>query len=498
MMAMAKECASVTTDITTQGPAADSTSQLWRWSCTSLARAIRAREVSSREAVLSCLDRIEEVNGTVNALVEVNREEALNAADAIDQALRAGYDPGVLAGVPTVTKNNTDQIGHATTHSVTMFSDAMAEEDAPQIANLRRAGAVFIGRGNSPALGYRSFTNNDMYGRTLNPWDFSRTPGGSSGGPAVAVATGMAPLAQGGDLGGSNRYPAYACGIVGMRPTVGRVPSPFTLPGFDEALSSQLMTVDGPLTRSIADQRLALAAMSAHGDPRDLYYAAVPLEGEPLPWPIRVGLIRDVGVATPDAAVSAALDLAALELRSVGYVVEEIDVPMLAEAYRLWWFLCIKEFSLARNVVEQANDSGMIKAYESYQAVTSAWWDKEPDFEEYVAGYIRRGAIAKAMQQILVDYPLLLLPVSAEQPLDRDADISSLDSTERFMRANWAMMAISMVALPGLSVPMGLANGVPVGVQIVGRRFREDTMLDAGAFLEKHMAGLTPCDPSPA
>lgn len=286
--------------------------ELWRWTGIELARGIRTRQISSREAVESCLTRIEQVNLRLNALVEVSSEEALDMADGADRAVAAGEELGPLHGVPISTKVNSDQAGHATINGVAAFKDNIAEVDGPQVKQLRKAGAVFIGRSNTPAFSFRWFTNNDLHGRTFNPWNAGRTPGGSSGGASSSVASGMMPIAHGSDLGGSVRYPAYACGVVGLRPTVGRVPHWSGRTDADETLSVQSMTVHGPLARTVADLRIALDGMSGF-DPRDPFTVAVPLAsaGEALARPIRVGLLRDVGVATPQPPVNEALDTAA-------------------------------------------------------------------------------------------------------------------------------------------------------------------------------------------
>ena len=199
--------------------------ELWRWSATDLARAIASGKVSSREAVQSTLGRIAQVNPALNAIVQVLAEEALAAADVADAAVRAGYRLGPLHGVPTTTKVNVDQRGCATTNGVVEFRNVMATEDSPVVANLRKAGAIIVGRTNTPAFSHRWFTDNDLHGATYNPWDKNLTPGGSSGGAASAVAAGMGAVAHGNDFGGSIRYPAYACGIAGLRPTPGRIPA---------------------------------------------------------------------------------------------------------------------------------------------------------------------------------------------------------------------------------------------------------------------------------
>ena len=236
--------------------------ELWRWDAVRLAQAIRTRAVSSKEAVAACLVRLEAVNPRVNAVVETLAEEALTLAEGADRELAKGNLIGPLHGVPFTTKINTDQKGCATTNGVAAFTNLIAQEDSPSIANLRRAGAIAIGRTNAPEFSWRWFTDNELYGETINPWNRQRTCGGSTGGGAVAVATGMCPLAQGSDFGGSIRHPALCCGIAGIRPTLGRVPAYNATTG-DRPITAQFMAVHGPLARRIGDLRLARAAMAA-------------------------------------------------------------------------------------------------------------------------------------------------------------------------------------------------------------------------------------------
>ena len=190
-------------------------SELWQWTAAEMTKNIKARKISSREVVQSSLNRIAEVNPKLNALGEVYAEEALEAADRADRAVLAGEELGPLHGVPMSIKINSAEIGKATTNGVVAFQNNIAIDDSPHVANLRKAGAIFVGRNNSPAFSYRWFTDNDIHGKTLNPWDKTKTPGGSSGGAAVAVATGMMPIAGGNDIGGSVRHPAYATGVTG-------------------------------------------------------------------------------------------------------------------------------------------------------------------------------------------------------------------------------------------------------------------------------------------
>jgi amidase len=466
--------------------------ELWRWTAEQMANGIRTRKISSREAVASSLKRIEQINPAVNALVEIFADSALAAADAADKAVAKGEQLGPLHGVPISIKVNSDVAGSATTHGVTAFRNEIAKTDSPHVSNFRKAGAVIVGRTNTPAFSYRWFTNNDLHGRTLSPWDKSRTPGGSSGGAAAAVATGMMPIGHGNDIGGSVRYPAFACGLAGLRPTVGRVPKWHGED--DKPLSYQAMWVEGPLTRSVGDLRLALAAMSKY-DPRDPFYAPVPLTGEPLQRPIRVGLLRDIGVVKPDAAVNKALDTAAAWLTEAGYVVEEVKLPFLIEAYRLWYLLAMEEFRQIMPLVDKIGDDGMKLAAKHYYANAEEWWGKAPGLTEYMNGYARRGTLINMLQQFLQDQPLLLLPVSAEQAFPQDLDIESVQGMRRCMDAQWSCMAIPVLGFPAITVPTGMAGGLPVGVQILGRKFREDTLFDAAEVIQARAEVLTPIDP---
>ncbi|MFN3281707.1 MAG: amidase family protein, partial [Tabrizicola sp.] len=239
-------------------------------SATALADLIRARQLSAVEAVQATLARIDRLNPALNAIVQRMDDQALAAARAIDAKIARGEDPGPLAGVPVTVKVNIDQAGFATTNGLKIQSDLIAAEDSPPVANLRRAGAVIVGRTNTPAFSLRWFTRNSLHGATRNPAFPGLTPGGSSGGAAAAVAAGFGPLAHGTDIAGSIRYPAHACGIHGLRPGLGRVPA-FNATAGDRLIGGQLMAVSGPLARSAADLRLGLTALS-QPDPRDPWW----------------------------------------------------------------------------------------------------------------------------------------------------------------------------------------------------------------------------------
>ncbi|QNG38746.1 amidase [Geodermatophilaceae bacterium NBWT11] len=464
---------------------------LWQWSAAALARGIADRTITSRAAVTSCLERIDQVNPTLNALVEVSGEEALRSADLADQMVEHGRWLGPLHGVPVSIKDNTDEVGHPNTGGVVAHAGHVATSDAASTAALRRAGAVLVGRSNVPAFSFRWVTDNELHGRTLNPWDAGRTPGGSSGGAASAVASGMVPVAHGNDIGGSIRYPSFACGLTGLRPTTGRLASS-GVEGTDFPLSATLFSVEGPLARCNEDLRLAYEALLG-ADVRDSFQApgATPPHSR---RPRRVGLVRTVGVSDPTPAVDQALDVAADALRDCGFTVEDVDVPLLAEAYRLWYLLAIEEIRLIRPTMDALGGAGLRTAMDGVYAVAADWWGAAPSTEDYVMGYARRSSLIARLAAVMEDMPFLVTPVSTEQAFPQDADLTGHDESRRQAAAQWSQMAVPLLGFPALAVPTGTADGLPVGVQVLGRRFDEAGLLDVGAVLEARLGTLTPID----
>jgi amidase len=252
-------------------------SDLWRRSASELAALIARKEVSSREVVEAHLARIAAVNPKLNAIVKVLAEEARKGADEADRKVASQDALGPLHGVPFTIKENIDLAGTATTWGLPAFARAVVPLDVPVVERMRKAGAVPIGRTNLPDMGLRVHTHSSLHGVTRNPWNAGRTAGGSSGGEAAALASGMSPLGLGNDIGGSLRNPASACGIVSIRPSQGRVPDAGVIPAADRPLAVQMMQVNGPMARTVADVRLALQVISgAH--PRDPWSLDTPAE----------------------------------------------------------------------------------------------------------------------------------------------------------------------------------------------------------------------------
>ena len=462
---------------------------MWKWEAADLAAAIRTKEISCREAVTACLDRIDAVNPKLNAVVLILRESALAAADQADRAVARGDMLGVLHGVPITTKLNADQNGLPNSSGVVAFKDRIAAGDNSSIANLKKAGAIVIGRTNTPPFCLRWMTENDLHGRTLNPWSAEHVPGGSTGGGASAVAAGMGPLTQGSDNGGSIRYPAFCTGIAGLRPSLGRV-SYYNPSQEERSLSSQLIAVSGPMARRVRDLRIGLDAM-AQRDLRDPFWAPVPLAGPPLSHPIRVALCTDPTGVGVHPSVADSLQRAARILEDAGYAVEEPKLPSVLAAHEVWDLICqgeLREF--LADTLAKYGDAPMKKAM-------SYMMPRMPTFTlaEYLTLYMRRAAMVREWSLLLEDFPVLLAPVSTRPQFVHGEDILSQKANDDSYRAQAPLTGFALLGIPGVAVPTGVTDGLPTGVLVMAQRFREDVALDAAEIIEAACPMPTPIDP---
>ena len=464
--------------------------ELWRWDAVDLAAAIRMRRISSREATRAILERLSAVNPALNAVTVLLADQALAAADRADEAVRLGEALGLLHGVPVTIKENVDQEGAATANGVPAFKDVIATSDSPPVANWKRAGAIIVGRTNTPAFSLRWDTDNELRGRTFNPWNRRHTPGGSSGGAAASIAAGVTPLGHGNDLGGSIRYPAYCCGIAGIRPTLGRVPA-FNQTAADERPpGTQLMSVQGPLARRVRDVRLGLHAMSAR-DPRDPWWTPAPLAGEPVARPIRVALTADPGKQGVHADVAAAVREAGNALAAAGYAVEEIDPPDVAGVAATWTTICINEM---RHVTQPwIRKYGGTDINRSLDLTLAAVPDV--DLDGYMKALAIRAKHVRDWTAFMERYPLVVGPVSTEPPFEIGFDTTSAARHAEVTRAQRLLVAVNLLGFPAVAVPTGVARGLPLGVQVIGTRYREDLCLDAAEVIEAQRPMATPIDP---
>jgi len=452
---------------------------------------IRRRAVSCREVMTAALARLDAVNPRINAVVRPLHETALAEAAAADQALARGAAVGPLHGVPITTKVNVDQAGCPTDNGVVAFKDLVATRDNPVVANLRRAGAIVIGRTNAPAFSMRWFTDNALHGATLNPWDPARTPGGSSGGAAAATATGIGAIGHGNDIAGSVRYPAYCCGLVGLRVSYGRIPSHNFTSTVVRPISAQLMAVQGPLTRRVRDARAAFSAMAV-ADRNDPRCVDVRLEGPPLERPLRVALVTDpAGRGGVAPAVASAVRQAGRWLEDAGYVVEEIEPPELGAVADLWAAIAMEDVIAALEpAAAHYGDGGIKQALGLWRAV-----HPPRDARHVLDGLAQRDRLLRLWELFLAERPLVVTPASSEPAFPVDLDLVDADTTRRIMRAQSMQLAVPVLGLPAVSVPTGVTGGLPMGVQIAAGRFREDLCLEAAAAIEARAPMATPIDP---
>ena len=463
---------------------------LWQWDAVELATAIRTRKISSREAVQSVLQRLDAVNPALNAVTVLLADQALVTADRADAALKRGEVLGPLHGVPVTVKENIDQADQATANGVVAFKDLIAKVDSPPVANWRRAGVVIVGRTNTPPFSLRWHTDNELRGRTYNPWTRTRTPGGSSGGAAAAVAAGVAPLAHGNDLGGSIRYPAYCCGVAGIRPTLGRVPAYNATTADERPMGHQLMSVQGPLARRVADVRLGLGAMAGR-DPRDPWWAGVPLEGPALVRPIRVALVVDPSHQGVHRAVAGAVRAAGLALAEAGYAVDEVEPPSVEAAAATWATIVLNEMRhMTLPYIQKYGGEDLNRCTDLLLSGVA-----DVDVDAYMRALAERTRHVREWMTFMERYALVVGPVSTEPPFEVGFDVKDAETTARVLRAQRLMVAVNLLGFPAVAVPCGAADDVPLGVQVIGARYREDLCLDAAEVIEARHGLVTPIDP---
>lgn len=450
---------------------------LYRLSATEIAGGVRQRAFSARDVAEAHLARAAQVNPAINAVVQEDAEGALRTADAIDRRVTAGEDVGPLAGVPAAIKVNVDQAGWATTNGLTLQRDAIAAQDSPFVAHMRAADAVFVGRTNTPAFSLRWFTKNNLHGQTLNPRDRRLTPGGSSGGAAAAVAAGICPIAHGTDIAGSIRYPAYACGVHGLRPSLGRVAALNQTAG-DRYIGAQVMAVSGPIARRISDLGLALGVM-ARPDKRDPWHVATPLAGEAFVKRAALCLSPDGMTVAPQ--VCAALTAAARVLEAAGWDVEACALPPLRPAARINTILWMAEtdFAVGKMLAEEGDEDALFV----YSRMTEDVGP--PDLTTLMSALRERAGLMRAWDLFLAEYPLVICPVSGELPFSQQLDVRSEADFERVYEAQLTQRGLPVLGMPALAVATQSADGIPNGVQLVAGRYREDILLAAGATLEE-------------
>ena len=457
------------------------------WSAQHITAAIQQKQVTAREVTESALARLQKVNPAINAVIDEMPEQALSAADVIDQQVAGGKDLGSLAGVPVTIKVNIDQVGFANTNGLKIQKDQIAQNDNPVVTNLRNAGAIIIGRTNTPAFSLRWFTRNTIHGHTLNPYNNQLTPGGSSGGAAAAVAAGIGTIAHGTDIAGSIRYPAYACGVHGIRPTPGRVPA-VNLSGPDRHIGAQLTAVSGPLARCVDDLELGYRAMS-EGHSLDPWWVPAPHQlGD---YDKRVALCIAPEGWNVDPAIVNTLNETARQLRDSGWEVTEVECPPLREAMDLQLLLWMSEYVRTDGTSFTAEDDP--DANFVYQQLTAN--SPAVNLNSLMDAFQRRLALAREWQLFLNRYPLMLCPVSAELPFEDLRDVRSAEDFKAILEAQLIQIALPLIGMPGMTVTTGSIGNVPIGVQLIAGRYREDVLFDAARVIEGFVPDIRVVDP---
>jgi amidase len=442
------------------------TRPLWQWTATEVAAATRAGTVSCREVAVSAVDRLRAVNPRLNAVTLDLGDTAIAAAERLDQRRLAGDPMGPLVGVPITIKDNVEVRGQRTPNGVAGLAHIIARGDAPIVRRLLDAGAVIVGRTNTPEFSMRATTNNALFGLTLNPWDARISCGGSSGGAAAAVATGICAVGHGNDIAGSIRFPALHCGVAGFKPTT--------------PAESPLASVQGPLARCISDIRLASDVMSPR-TPGDHDHV----------WPAgerpRIGLFTAIPGMPLTPSVAQALVDAARALEQAGYVVEPIDAPDIVASGELWLRFLMTD--LQQLVVPVARRLGS----EQIQWYFDAWVNGLPPFTEPEAfreAVTARNAMLALWRGLLASHPVVLLPQRADPLLEVDEDLRSVEHLRLVLRGYAPSATMNLLGLPSVCVPTGLGDGLPTGVQLVSAWHREDLCLDAAAAVEAHRGTL--------
>jgi aspartyl-tRNA(Asn)/glutamyl-tRNA(Gln) amidotransferase subunit A len=461
-------------------------SELWEWDAWEVADAIRAGTLSARAVLDAHLDRIARLDPQLNSVCYLDADAARARADAVDAEVAAGGDPGPLAGVPMGVKELAAVAGWPETHASVVLADRVADGDDTEVARLRAAGAVITGLTTASEHGTVSFTNTPLHGITRNPWDLSRTPGGSSGGSAAAVAAGLFPACTGGDGGGSIRIPAAYSGLFGMKTTFGRIghgPQPF---------NSSLNPVRGPMVRSVRDaaRYLDVASGPTLTDPTSLPKPAVPFEDELLSGVAaerlrgkRVAFSASVGFAASEPAVAqhaAALaevlvDVAGLEL--VDGVRIELPRPgaswgVLSTIDDMSWF--------ADDVADHLDEITPVHRLE-YQSFTHLT-------PQVLAKAVRRRhELLIAVASIFEQVDLLLTPTTPTPAFTAEGLLVSEVNGEEvtlFELSAPFTAPFNMTGQPAASIPAGLVGGLPVALQVVAPRHLDIDCLAAGLLLE--------------
>ena len=469
-------------------------------SAAELARRVREQELTSVELIDICIDRIEKRNPSLNAFVYKGFDDARKAGKDADEVVRSGAELGVLHGVPTAIKDLFDfKPGWpATFGGVRALKDFSLDSYCVFAERVEKAGAVIVGKTNSPVMGYRGACDNPLFGATRNPFDTSRNTGGSSGGSAAAVADGLVPFAEGTDGGGSIRIPAAWCGLYGYKASFGRVPSVVRPNAFG---STMPFLFEGPLTRTVEDAALVLNAISGH-DPRDLFS----LDDGPHDFTtdvgrdisgMRIAYTPDFGIFPVDRRIREVVDRAVQVFRDAGAIVEEVNIDIPYDQRQLSDLWCRQIMLVNVGAFENFKSNGLdllADHREDFPEGYLRWADHVygMSMAELNEDYVMRTAVCDAIQAVYTDFDLLVSPTLSAMPVlnadEPGATVgpSEVEGVEVDPYIGWCPTYLTnFTGHPAASIPAGLVDELPVGMQIQGRRYADGDVLAASGAYEK-------------
>ena len=459
--------------------------ELWKMGAVEGAGRIARREIKPSEWTASVVARIEATNPDLNAITLDLTEQAIAAATDADRDVAARGDDGLppLFGVPVTIKENVDVAGQPTTNGIPAFEHLVATENAPLVDRLTEAGAIVVGRTNTPEFSMRATTVNPLRGRTFNPWGDEISPGGSSGGAGAAAAAGMGPIHHGNDIGGSLRFPSFANGVTSVKPTSCRVPVFNSTAAAERGPLAQAMSVQGVIARHAADVRTATRQMIGP-DPRDPLSPPVPWDGPPLAsdgQPITVAVTKESSGYGLHPGIAALIDRAGRQLAEAGYRVVQVDPPPIVEAARGWFSAATTEMKTTfSEPLRTYGSDTIIQIFDWYFELSELL-----ELDGYITTIAARTALMRDWNRFLDEYPLVLTPFLMRPMFDWNYDTTGVEAVADLFASAIYSTGINYLGLPAGIIGMDLVAGRPAAVQLVGRYFREDVICDALEAIEE-------------
>ena len=457
---------------------------------TQLLQMLRSRQVSSAELVSAFIERIESINHHVKSVVTLVEERAAEESDASDRRLSGREEVRPLEGLPITIKDSIETHGVRSTDGMKIFEHHIPKEDAPTVARLRAAGAIIIAKTNLPEMAMDYDCDNPLFGSTNNPWNIARVPGGSSGGEAASLASGMCALGLGSDYGGSIRVPSHFCGIVGLKPTWGTIPGTGHLPPNPGSAPPPIahMATIGPMARYVDD--LTLEYNLLRGPHPSTPYTVPSLEAHPERVNLKqtaCAVFTDIGSIPVAAEIRAAVERAGKALIKIGVPVEA-EVPPIKEAARIW-----AQYAMADGG-ELLREMIAGREHLSRERLQRAFMTPAPSRSaaDFFRTAIERDNYRVGLQHFMERFPIVIGPAFCITAFEHGAMAVDIDGkTFGLFEANWPALWVNCAGLPAAVVPAGLdRDGLPIGVQIVGRAFEEETVLAVAKALEQELGGF--------